>query len=196
MKTVGRPVWKWTFVERPPMSQRSHIAQSGRRAISECSAACSEPSSRRSESRSSVKSGGGTNQIASVSNSVCGRSRRTISKPSWVAIFFFWYATTCSVTTTRPKWTSTPCRRVVASGPDEAGLGLLEVRERCRPLERLFAEHLPVGVVERGLERGGANVAVEDAGVLVVEDRGFDAAAEKRLRRAHEVLVEGVLARD
>src|SRR5438034_3633949 len=30
----------WTLVERPPMSQRSHIAQSGSRAISACSAAC------------------------------------------------------------------------------------------------------------------------------------------------------------
>src|SRR5205809_2005175 len=55
------------------MSQRSHIAQSGSSAIRECSAACSEPSSRRCESRSSVIHGSGTNQIASVSNSVCGR---------------------------------------------------------------------------------------------------------------------------
>ena len=33
------------FVESPPMSQRSHIAHSGRSAIIECSAACSVPSS-------------------------------------------------------------------------------------------------------------------------------------------------------
>src|SRR5215210_4980619 len=43
--TVGRPVWKWRFVERPPMSQRSHIAQSGNIAIIACSAACSVASS-------------------------------------------------------------------------------------------------------------------------------------------------------
>src|SRR3954452_22612663 len=34
MKTVGAPVWKCTFVERPPISHRSHIAQSGSSAIS------------------------------------------------------------------------------------------------------------------------------------------------------------------
>ena len=39
------PVWRWRFVERPPMSQRSHIAQSGSSAISECSAAWSDESS-------------------------------------------------------------------------------------------------------------------------------------------------------
>ena len=33
MKIVGSPVWKWTLVERPPMSQRSHIASSGSTAI-------------------------------------------------------------------------------------------------------------------------------------------------------------------
>ena len=37
---------------------------------------------------------------------------------------------------------------------------------------------------------------VEDARVLVVEDRRLDSAAEQRLRLAHEVLVERVLARD
>ena len=36
-----RPVWKWTLVESPPMSQRSHIAQSGSSAIIACSAAWS-----------------------------------------------------------------------------------------------------------------------------------------------------------
>ena len=44
MKIVERPVWKWTLVERPPMSQRSHIAISGSTAIWPCSVACSEPS--------------------------------------------------------------------------------------------------------------------------------------------------------
>src|SRR5205823_4859669 len=110
-KIVGAPVWKWTFVERPPMSQRSHIAQSGSSAIRECSAAWSEPSSRRSESRSSVIQGSGTNQIASVSNSVCGRSSCTRSSEAWSWIDFFWYATTCSLTTTLPKESSSPRRR-------------------------------------------------------------------------------------
>ena len=44
MKIVERPVWKWTLVERPPMSQRSHIAISGSTAIWPCSVACREPS--------------------------------------------------------------------------------------------------------------------------------------------------------
>ena len=39
-------------------------------------------------------------------------------------------------------------------------------------------------------------MAVEDARILVVEDRRFDAPAEQRSRLAHEVLVERVLARD
>ena len=39
-------------------------------------------------------------------------------------------------------------------------------------------------------------MTVEDARILVVEDRGLDSAAEQRLRLAHEVLVERVLARD
>ena len=39
-------------------------------------------------------------------------------------------------------------------------------------------------------------MAVEDARVRVVEDRRLDAAAEERLRLAHEVLVERVLAGD
>src|SRR5205823_12857601 len=43
---------------------------------------------------------------------------------------------------------------------------------------------------------GGRDMAVEHARVRVVEDRGLDATAEKRLRLAHEVLVEGVLGGD
>ena len=64
------------------------------------------------------------------------------------------------------------------------------------PLERLVAEGRAVVVVERRLEGGGADVAVEDARVRVVEDRGLDAALQERLRLAHEVLVESVLACD
>src|SRR4029079_2470427 len=58
------------------------------------------------------------------------------------------------------------------------------------------AEGLSIAVVERRLEGGGEDVAVEDARVLVVEDRRFHAALEQRLGLAHEVLVERVLARD
>ena len=66
-----------------------------------------------------------------------------------------------------------------------------------RALERRVAEHRRASrVVERRLERGGRDVAVEDARVRVVEDRRLDAPAEQRLRLAHEVLVERVLARD
>ena len=50
------------------MSQRSHIAQSGSSAISECSAAWSEPSRRGISSSPSSCHGSGENQIASVSN--------------------------------------------------------------------------------------------------------------------------------
>ena len=39
-------------------------------------------------------------------------------------------------------------------------------------------------------------MAVQDADVLVIEDRRLDPPREQRLRLAHEVLVERVLARD
>ena len=86
--------------------------------------------------------------------------------------------------------------RVVAPAPDVAGRRLLQLREQRRPLERRVAEHVAVGVVERRLERGREHVPVEDARVRVVEDRRLDAPLEQRLRLAHEVLVERVLAGD
>src|SRR5262249_45346093 len=62
--------------------------------------------------------------------------------------------------------------------------------------EGFGAEDLGIRLVQRRLEGGGGNVPVEHARVLVVEDRGLDAAAEECGRLAHEVLVERVLARD
>ena len=56
------------FVERPPMSQRSHIAQSGSSAIIECSAACSVEISVGICSSPSSCRAVGTYQTASVSN--------------------------------------------------------------------------------------------------------------------------------
>ncbi len=82
MNTVGRPVSGWMFVERPPMSQRSHIAQSGSRAISACSAACSVPSSFGISSSSASCYASGRNQIASVVNVVGGSSSGTSSMRS------------------------------------------------------------------------------------------------------------------
>ena len=52
----------------------------------------------------------GQNQTASVENVVCGRVRGTISIVEPSAIALRWYATTCSVTATRPKCRSTPRR--------------------------------------------------------------------------------------
>ncbi len=51
-------------------------------------------------------------------------------------------------------------------------------------------------VVERRLEGRRADVPVEDTDVRMVEDRRLDSPVEQRLRAAHEVLVERVLARD
>jgi len=73
---------------------------------------------------------------------------------------------------------------------------VLQVGEQGRALERLVAERRSVGVVDGCLERRRAHVAVEDARVRMVEDRGLDAALEEHRRLAHEVLVESVLARD
>ena len=89
-----------------------------------------------------------------------------------------------------------PRGRVVAAGPDVARLRLAQLRECGRALERRIAEDRPVGVVQGSLEGRREHVAVEDARVLVVEDRRFDPAPQQRSRLAHEVLVERVLARD
>ncbi len=87
--------------------------------------------------------------------------------------------------------------RVVAPGPDVAlrASGAAPAAARARSSASV-AEHVAVVVVERRLERGRAHVPVEDARVGVVEDRRLDPPAEQRLRLAHEVLVERVLARD
>ena len=270
------------------MSQRSHIAHSGSSAISECSAAWSDESSSGIASRPSSWCGLGTNQTASVSNVVGGRSSGTVSSVEPSAIAFFWYATTCSVTETRPKESSRPSRRSTRSGSSiavvrlllrlrvpvalerlderaprgevelahevlaaevevdgalvDGGVGALalgepERRRRsrrrrrgtrrakssgavcarpaspCRPRPSRArclrssgtcgarssasgAERRGVAVVDRRLERGRRDVAVEHARVRVVEDRRLDAPVEQRLRLAHEVLVERVLGGD
>ncbi len=98
------------------MSQRSHIAHSGSSAISECSAAWSDDSSSGIASSPSSWCGRGTNQTASVSNVVGGSSSGTVASVAPSAIAFFWYATTCSVTETRPKESSNPHRRSTRSG--------------------------------------------------------------------------------
>ena len=87
-------------------------------------------------------------------------------------------------------------RRVVAAGPDVARLRVLQLGQHGRALEGRVAEHLAVAVVQRRLEGGGADVAVEHARILVVEDRRFDSPAEQRPGLAHEVLIERVLAGD
>ena len=86
--------------------------------------------------------------------------------------------------------------RIVLARPDPAVLRVLELGNVRCALERLVAERRAVGVVDRRLERGRRDVAVEHARVRVVEDRRLDAPLEQRLRLAHEVLVERVLGRD
>ena len=66
-KMVGRPVCSWTFVERPPMSHRSHIAKSGRREMSPCSAAWSAETSVGIVSIPASSPSGGENHTPSVS---------------------------------------------------------------------------------------------------------------------------------
>jgi hypothetical protein len=85
--------------------------------------------------------------------------------------------------------------RIVTAGPDITGVRALELGQDGRALERLVAEDGAIAVVERRLEGRRPHVAVEYAVVLVVEDRGLHPAAEQRLRLAHEVLVERILAR-
>src|SRR5439155_21407513 len=86
--------------------------------------------------------------------------------------------------------------RVIAASPDVARLRLLQLGMLGGASEGRLAEDVRVRLVERRLERGGRDVAVQHARVLVVEERGFHAPAQERLRLAHEVLVERVLAGD
>ena len=83
------------FVERPPMSQRSHIAQSGSSAIIECSAAWSVDEELRHllQPRRAAPAPGGTRPPRSRSSSPAGRAS-TVSSVDWSRIDFFWYATT------------------------------------------------------------------------------------------------------
>ena len=115
MKIVERPVWKWTLVERPPMSQRSHIAISGSTAIWPCSVACREPS-RASLGSAPLSWSGSTYQSAWVTKLCSGSSRATMSIGSCSEIETRWKAITCSVTETSPKLSWTPatsrCSRV------------------------------------------------------------------------------------
>ena len=115
MKIVERPVWKWTLVERPPMSQRSHIAISGSTAIWPCSVACRAPS-RTSGGSAPLSRSGSTYQSAWVTKCCSGSSRATMSNGSWSEIETRWKAITCSVTETSPKCSSTPevvrCSRI------------------------------------------------------------------------------------
>ena len=72
------------------MSQRSHIAQSGSSAISECSAAWSDESSFGISSSPSSCRGVGENQTASVSKLVSGRSSGIVSSVSPPLIDLRW----------------------------------------------------------------------------------------------------------
>jgi hypothetical protein len=85
---------------------------------------------------------------------------------------------------------------IVATRPDVAGFGALQLRVLSGAAQCLGAEDVGVVVVERRLEGGCGDVPVEDARVLVVQDGRLDAAVEQHLRLAHEVLVEGVIGGD
>src|SRR5262249_46461727 len=61
---------------------------------------------------------------------------------------------------------------------------------------RLRAQRGRVALVDRSLEGGRGDMAVEDARVGVVENRGLHASLEQGRRFAHEVLVERVLRGD
>ena len=89
MKMVERPVWKWTLVERPPMSQRSHIAISGSTAICPCSVACRAPS-KTSGGSAPLRRSGNTYQSAWVANCCSGSSSETMSKGSCSEIETRW----------------------------------------------------------------------------------------------------------
>ena len=103
MKTVGLPVWPWKAVERPPMSQRSHIAISGSTAIWACSAACSEPCSTSSGKSPASACSGSSYQSAWVLKLSGSMSSVTRSRTSWSETRLRWKAITCSVTDTVPN---------------------------------------------------------------------------------------------
>jgi hypothetical protein len=89
-------------VLRPPMSQRSHIAYRGSRAMSACSAACSEPGVASSSpaaaasavvsvaSAPSIVCPGMASQNAWVVKVCSGKSRLMVSMMCWSVMSRFW----------------------------------------------------------------------------------------------------------
>ena len=145
------------------MSQRSHIAHSGSSEMSACSAAWSAPRSVGISSSPSSSRPPGQNQTASVSKVTSGRISGTTSSVEPSRIAFRWYAITCSVTETRPNWSSTPATRVVRERLLDRGLGVL--LHLGVPVDARRARRRPfaVDVVERANEVLLAEVEVDGA---------------------------------
>ena len=110
------PSAKWTFVERPPMSQRSHIAHSGSSGDQRVLGGVQGAEERRHlvEPLEQSRRRGRTRRPRSRRSTAGRRSGITsIVEPSAIALR--WYAITCSVTETRPRWSSTPAIPAVRS---------------------------------------------------------------------------------
>ena len=148
------------------MSQRSHIAISGRTAIWPCSVACRAPSS------TSGGSGAGDRVSDHVPERLGGEVLLGQLQGDDVERLLVgdrdrWKAVTCSVTEISPKWSSTPAHLAALLDPLDVDLGLL-----LRPGEPVIVEAAgrpPGGPRCRALDLvGAAEVQVDRPGV----DRG------------------------
>ena len=107
--TVGAPVSKWTFVDRPPNVQRYRVANSARTQSSACSAACGRASS--------FGMASGPARIATARphglrlNVAGGRSSATVSSTAPWRIPLSLVRDDMRVTETRPNDSSTPHAR-------------------------------------------------------------------------------------
>ena len=127
-----------------------------------CSAACSVESSVGISSSPSSCVSVGTYQTASVSKVVAGRSSWTVAIVAWSRMPLRWYATTCSVTETRPNVSSRPSRRSVRSGSSIAGRRLL-LHLRVPVAGERFDDRVACGDVELSHEPRLSEVEVDGA---------------------------------
>src|SRR5579864_3882875 len=117
-KTVSLPVAGCRSADTPPMSHRSQVANSGRRPIEACSAACAAPPRSTPAPASLARTVSATvHQIALVSRLRGGRSRGVSPSGAPVSARRLVKQTTWRVTWTSPKLTSASPQAMFRNSP-------------------------------------------------------------------------------
>ena len=105
---------------------------------------------------------------------------------------------TTAIASAEPERSETPPGGRAGAAPGQArrrAHQLAGLDERLGRAQRARAQHVVIGLGERQLVRGGAQVADADLGVRRIEDRGLVGASEERVGVVDEVAVERVGAR-